>query len=184
MKGYFMKHKSFIPRILLVAIMLFMLASSVVVPINAQDKGKVVVQETDKIEVKTYDYPEVKVGRDYYQVMFPTGLVYSSAWAGTFAYMPNNMEVLLYDDSYSEEFGLCIFSLPHGSTPPSGAQGGTSLTSITSVYANSFIKGYSVNELAKPYSDEIIEVMPSEHKYVGAWAGEKLAQKFRLFGKQ
>jgi hypothetical protein len=180
--------KRCIPRIGLALILLLTILSPIVnvsqsyaqVEQEIGSKGDVVLEGgiKDGETPVTYALPELKTDRDYYQSLFPSGLVYSSAWSGTFSYVPNGMEQVLFDDNYDTDWGICVFSLPKDSLPPSGEQGGTSLKSLTIEEAQVILESYDPKALVKPYSEEIIEVMPSTHKYVGAWAGDKLAQKF------
>lgn len=127
---------------------------------------------------KPLKYPELNASLQYYQSTFPTGLIYSSGWWGTFAYTPDNVQVILYDDTYSDEWGICVFGLPIGVNPPSKPQGGTSLQTLTLKEVDKLLKSYKLESLVKPYDKDILDIMPSEHKYIGAWAGDKLKDKF------
>ncbi len=48
--------------------------------------------------------PILDKDRDYYQVIFPIGLRYSSSWAGTFSYVPNGMQQVLFDDTWTDDW--------------------------------------------------------------------------------
>jgi hypothetical protein len=128
-------------------------------------------------------YPILDVKLDYYKTSFPAGLRYSQNWYGTFAYAPPATEILLFDDTWSKDWGMCIFSMPFG-VAPSGEQGGTTLAKITLEQADAELKSYSVTDAYEPFDVEIIDVMPSEHHYTGAWAGNRLKQKFEFSDTQ
>jgi hypothetical protein len=129
-------------------------------------------------------YPNLPEGLNYYQVTYPAGLRYSgldetNAWYGTFTSAPKPAAIFLYDDDWTEEFGRLIVAFqPAPKKQPSGEQGGTTLTAITRDQADAIIKSYSLNTVAKPFDSEIEDVMLSDHYFVGAWAGEKLTQKW------
>ncbi len=125
----------------------------------------------------TLSYPVLDSTLNYYQTAFPSGLKYSPGWYGTFSYAPPAAQILLFDDDWSKDFGICIFSMKTG-TVPHGEQGGTTLWSITQKQANSFIKSYSSDVALKPFDPEIQAVMPVEAYFTGVWAGEKLRQKW------
>lgn len=113
----------------------------------------------------------------YFQTTFPAGLRYSQGWYGTFTNAPSGATILLFDDDYTEYTGLCIFTLPVGKAP-SGAQGGTVLKEIDEKTANTILSSYSYEEAFKPFDAEIKAVMPHDAYFTGAWAGEKLQQKW------
>lgn len=125
-----------------------------------------------------YALPVLDKGRDYYQVIFPAGLRYSSGWAGTFSYVPNGIRQVLFDDSWHEDWGKVLFSLPKGSPPPKGEQGGSTLYTLTFEEADTILKGYDPAKTMKPWDSEILQVMDDNHKYIGVWGGDKLAQKW------
>lgn len=138
----------------------------------------VLIASTVTLAAPSYSLPTLATNVDYYQVTYPSGLTYSSGWSGSFTYMPNGMKQILFDDNYSKDFGLCIFTLPKGSRPPIGAQGGTVLKTITRTQVQQILNAYELDMVAKPYTAEILAVMKNEHKYIGAWTGDKLKQKF------
>jgi hypothetical protein len=109
----------------------------------------------------------------YYQTNFPIGLHYSKGWYGTFSYAPKAEEVLLFDD----DKGICVFTMLNGIVPK-GEQGGTILKLITRKDVDTIINSYNAKELIKPYDSEITDIMEQDDYYLGAWAGEKLQQKF------
>lgn len=121
--------------------------------------------------------PVLPLGVQYYEVKFPTGLTYSQGWYGTFSYAPP-ANVILYDDSYTPDFGRAIISMPLGKSP-TGAQGGTSITSINQTQAQSIINSYNIKEYT-PIDPEILQVMPLPMHFNGVWSGDKLANKWTL----
>jgi len=122
-------------------------------------------------------YPILKDGVQYYQTTFPSGLKYSPNWYGTFSYAPKASEILLFDDSYSKDLGLCLFSMPIG-IQPKGEQGGTTLKAITKEQADNIVKSYSLQSSVEPFDNEILEVIQPETCFSGVWAGAKLQQKW------
>lgn len=128
-------------------------------------------------DISVYTYPILDDKLQYYCTTFPSGLRYSPGWYGTFSYAPPAADILLFDDDWSSDFGICIFAMKPG-IAPSGEQGGTTLQSITQEQADSFIKSYTVDAALKPFDAEIQQVMPTEAYFTGAWAGEKLKQKW------
>ena len=119
-------------------------------------------------------YPVLPSNVQYYRTDFPVSLKYSSGWYGTFRNAPQNgLNVLLFDDNK----GIAVFSLPNG-VSPSGPQGGTVLTPLTQKAADTLIKSYSLDTTFKPIDSDIVEVMGTEDFYTGAWAGQKLEQKW------
>ena len=135
-------------------------------------------------EVKAaYAYPVLPAGLNYYQTTFPAGLRYSQGWYGTFTNAPKVSEVYLFDDDWTAGFGRAIFAVPPApNKQPSGAQGGTTLTSITRDEANTILQSYNTDLALKPFDTEIEAVMLPDHYFVGAWMGEKLRQKWN-YGK-
>lgn len=124
-------------------------------------------------------YPTLDSKVQYFETTFPSGLRYSPRWYGTFTYAPAVETVLLFDDSVNGgEWGRAIFSMPVG-WAPSGAQGGTSLRTLTLSEADAIIKSYSLDAAFKPFDAEIEAIMKSDHFFNGVWAGDKLAQKWR-----
>lgn len=128
----------------------------------------------------TFEYPKLDDKEyDYYKTSYPSGLAYSQGWYGTFTYAPPATEILLFDDTWSDEFGICIFAMPKGKAP-SGEQGGTSLTKLTALQAETELKRYDQKQAWEPIEPEIMEVFRYDHHYIGAWAGDRLKQKFQF----
>lgn len=124
-------------------------------------------------------YPILPDGLNYYKTTFPTGLIYSQGWYGTFTNAPK-ATVLLFDDDYSSDFGIAVFAVPPApSKQPSGEQGGTTLTAITKQQASDIIQSYNLTASVKPFDAEIEAVMPMQAYFTGIWAGDKLQQKWK-----
>jgi hypothetical protein len=62
-------------------------------------------------------YPVLKDGVQHYKTQFPAGLRYPNGWYGTFSFAPPASEIILFDDDWSKDWGICIFSMPIGSVP-------------------------------------------------------------------
>ena len=154
-------------RRLLYLLLLAVLLASLVVPVLPQQVAN----------AETLEYPVLKDGVQYYQTTFPAGLRYSPGWYGTFTNAPRADKIWLFDDDYSKDWGICVFSMPIGKVPK-GEQGGTSLAAITKIQADSIIKSYPLRAVVEPFDPEISAVMQSDAYFTGAWAGDKLTTKW------
>jgi hypothetical protein len=154
-----------IPRLLVVAVLL----ASIIMPVLPAHEAKAAPT-----------YPVLPNGLNYYQTTFPTGLVYSPGWYGTFTLAPKANAILLFDDDWQPDWGRAIFAMPPApNKQPSGAQGGTTLTPLTRDAADAIIKSYNLTNF-EAVDPEILAVMPSELHFAGVWAGDKLANKWSL----
>jgi len=123
---------------------------------------------------KSASYPVLPANATYYETTYPSGLVYSQGWYGTLGHSPDGGTIWLYDDNN----GICLFSFPASVTDkPSGAQGGTTLTSISLSDAKKLVKSYPLSDY-KAIPSEVLANMTNADYFVGVWGGNKLAQKF------
>ena len=129
---------------------------------------------------KALAYPVLNGDVQYYRTTFPAGLRYSEGWYGTFINAPTASEIILFDDDWSDEWGISVFSMPVG-TVPSGEQGGTSIEAITLVEADAIVKSYPLESSVKPFDAEILAVMEYNHFFNGVWLGDKLKQKWSSY---